>query len=147
MKTVMIIALGTLMIFGCSDRSEKLQINGTWRLITGTIVKQGDTTVTDYTKGQEFIKIINASHFAFMKHDLNKGQDSTAVYVAGGGTYDFDGSNYVEHLMFLNYREWEGNDFEFVMTMSGDTLIQTGREEIESLGVSQLNIEKYVKEK
>jgi hypothetical protein len=50
-------------------------------------VEKNDTTVTDYSKGKSFIKIINKTHFAFIGHDLNKGKDSTVFFSSGGGTY------------------------------------------------------------
>src|SRR4051812_42965863 len=45
-------------------------IEGTWKLMTGTLIEKADTTVTDYTHDKEFIKIINPTHFAFLLHDL-----------------------------------------------------------------------------
>ena len=56
-----------------------IPIVGTWKLLTGTLIEKGDSVVTDYTKGKEFIKIINDDHFAFLSHDLNKGKDSDAL--------------------------------------------------------------------
>lgn len=120
-------------------------ITGTWKLITATLIEKGDTTVTDYTKGISFIKIINDTHFAFLQHDLNKGKDSTAVFVSGGGHYSLIDSMYTEHLEYCSAREWEGNDFEFTISMKGDTLIQSGVEKVEAAGVNRLNTEKYIK--
>jgi Lipocalin-like domain len=118
-------------------------IEGTWQLISGTIVENGDTTVTDYTRDQRMIKIINATHFSFLNHDLSKGKDSSAVFAAGGGRYTLSGDQYTEHLEYCSYREWEGNTFPFTLTIQGDTLTQRGVEKIENLGVERLNIEKY----
>ncbi|UXP33948.1 hypothetical protein N6H18_08320 [Reichenbachiella agarivorans] len=121
-------------------------LTGTWVLQSGMVVRGNDTTFTDYTQDLRFIKIINATHFAFLKHDLNGGKDSTtATYVAGGGTYQLIDDQYTEHLEFLNYREWEGNDFEFTVSFVGDTMVQQGIEKIESLGIEQFNIEKYIR--
>lgn len=122
-------------------------IAGTWKLLTGTLIEKGDTTVTDYTKNQSFIKIINDTHFAFLQHDLNKGKDSASVFVAGGGRYSFADSTYTEHLEYCSAREWEGNDFTFTITIKGDTLIQQGVEKVESAGVNRVNMEKYIKVK
>ena len=118
-------------------------IEGTWQLISGTIIENGDTTVTDYTRDQRMIKIINATHFSFLNHDLSKGKDSSAVFAAGGGRYTLSGDQYTEHLEYCSYREWEGNTFPFTLTIQGDTLTQRGVEKIENLGVERLNIEKY----
>ena len=128
--------------------SSRLPIEGTWKLLSGTLIEKGDTTVTDYTKKLSFIKIINASHFSFLNHDLDKGKDSaTAAFVAGGGRYTLKDSVYTEHLEYCNDRQWEGNDFAFTISIKNDTLIQTGIEKVESAGVNRLNIEKYVRMK
>lgn len=117
---------------------------GTWRLLTGTLIEKGDTTVTDYTKNRSFIKIINNTHFAFLLHDLTKGKDS-AVYSSGGGRYSMTDRSYVEHLEYCTDRNWEGHDFTFTVAMTDDTLTQTGVEKIEKEGINRLNIERYVR--
>ncbi|MEJ0032869.1 MAG: hypothetical protein WDO15_21995 [Bacteroidota bacterium] len=116
-------------------------ITGTWKLLSGTLIEKGDTTITDYTKGQSFIKIINNTHFAFLLH----GTDTVSVYSSGGGKYTLAGDNYTEHLEYCSDRQWEGHDFSFKITVRNDTLIQQGIEEVASAGVSRMNIEKYVK--
>ena len=126
-------------------KSTPLAITGTWKLITGTVVEKGNTVVTDYTKKISFIKIINDTHFAFLQHDLNKGKDSTAVFVAGGGTYSLSDSLYTEHLEYCSDRNWEGNDFSFTITLKNDTLIQSGVEKVASTGINRVNTEKYIR--
>jgi hypothetical protein len=120
---------------------------GTWKLLTGTIIENGDTTVTDYTKDVSFIKVINNTHFAFMQHDLSTASDSAAVFAAGGGRYSLTDSLYTEHLEYCSAREWEGHDFTFTVSIENDTLIQQGIEKVENAGVNRINIEKYVKVK
>lgn len=145
------LAIISILLTSCNtnQNTKTLQatipIQGTWKLLTGTLIEKGDTTVTDYTKTSEFIKIINDTHFAFLSHDLNK--DSVASFSAGGGHYTLKDSSYTEHLEYCNAREWEGNDFNFTVTINNDTLTQKGIEKIDSLGVNRLNIEKYVRVK
>jgi len=142
--------LGTLF-FSCNDTSSPAgqtanSIVGTWELLSGTTIVKDDTTLTDYTKGQQMIKIINASHFAFFRHDLNKGKDSVkAIYSSGGGRYTLSGDQYTEHLDYCDAREWEGHVFNFKVTIKNDTLIQQGVEKIEALGIDRLILEKYVR--
>jgi hypothetical protein len=93
------------------------------------------------------IKVINATHFAFLNHDLKNGKDSTASFSAGGGVYLLEGDQYTEYLEYCNERAWEGHTFQFTVTVKGDTLLQQGIEKIENLGVERLNIERYVKVK
>lgn len=142
------ILLIILSITSCGTMEEndrRLPIAGTWRLVSGTLIEKGDTAITHYTKDKSFIKIINDTHFAFLLHDLNKGQDSTAAFTAGGGTYTLKDSAYTEHLEYCSAREWENNDFSFTLTLRNDTLIQRGVEKIEAEGIDRLNIEKYVR--
>lgn len=147
---LMIIAAGIMI--SCAVKTKKqdtaekhLPITGTWKLISGTLIEKGDTTVTWYTKNISFIKIINDTHFAFLSHDLNKGKDSSAMYSSGGGSYSLENNNYTEHLEYCSDRQWEGNDFSFTISIHNDTLIQKGIEKVADAGVDRLNIEKYVR--
>lgn len=132
----------------CNMQKPPLPINGTWQLLSGTVIENNDTTVTDYTQGKQFIKIINNTHFAFLGHDLNKGKDSTtAFYSSGGGTYTLHDSVYTEHLEYCSDRAWEQNDFQFTVSIHYDTLTQHGVEKVEATGVNRLNTEKYLRVK
>ncbi len=143
-----------LLLTSCGGKTQPettaqtaLPIVGTWRLLSGTTVEKGDTTVTDYTKNVSFIKIINDTHFAFLKHDLTKGKGPSAAYDAGGGSYTLDDSLYTEHLEYYTDRQWEGHDFTFTVTIDNDTLVQQGVEKIPGAGIDRLNIERYVRVK
>ena len=145
------IVLSTIFI-SCNTTPENgtsiktiISLEGTWKLLSGTTIEKGNSTVTDYTKDKEFIKILNNTHFAFLSHDLNKGKDSAAVFSSGGGSYSLADSVYTEHLQYCSDRQWEGNSFEFTVTISGDTLTQKGIEKIENIGVNRINIEKYLR--
>jgi hypothetical protein len=113
-------------------------------LLTGNLIEKGDTTVTDYTTHLSFIKIINDSHFAFLQHDTRK---DSINFSAGGGRYELNGDKYTEHLEYCSAKEWEGHEFNFTVTIKGDTLVQQGIEKIEAQGVDRLNIEKYIRYK
>jgi hypothetical protein len=126
-------------------KSNKISIEGTWKLLTGTLIENGDTTVTDYIRGKEFVKIINDNYFAFLSHDLSKGKNADSLFSAGGGPYALNDSSYTEHLAYCSDRQWEGNDFTFIVSINNDTLIQKGVERIDSLGVNRMNIERYVR--
>ena len=153
MKISLAYTLITAVLISCSAPTEKGQsaktitpLEGTWRLLSGTTIEKGDSTITNYTKGKAFIKIINDTHFAFLSHDLNKGKDSaTAAFSSGGGSYSLADSIYTEHLEYCSDRQWEGNSFEFTVSITGDTLTQKGIEKIENIGVNRINIEKYIR--
>jgi hypothetical protein len=150
MKLRLIVLIFFFGILACVDKknnilvqSSSIPLQGTWQLISGTLIEKGDTSITDYTKNVSFIKIINASHFAFLQHDLKKGKDSAAVYSSGGGSYSLVDSLYTEHLEYCSDRVWEGNDFKFTIEVKNDTFIQRGIEIVESAGINRINIEKY----
>ena len=150
MKRYLFILLSGCTMLSCQQNeaanADRIQLDGTWQLISGTFIENGDTTETDYTRDIQMIKIINDSHFAFLNHDLNKGKDSLAAqFVAGGGRYELNGDQYTEHLEYCSDRQWEGNDFVFTVTIKNDTLTQRGIEKVEGTTIDRLNIEKYVR--
>src|SRR5258708_16258616 len=82
MKTILALVVAAITLISCGNNTNKtepkeqiLPIAGTWQLISGTLIKKKDTVVTDYTKDQKAIKIINDNHFYFLIHNLTKGQD------------------------------------------------------------------------
>jgi hypothetical protein len=154
MKSTLACLLFLSLLSSCNPSTDQkgatgnsADVEGTWQLISGTLVEKGDTTVTDYTVNRRMIKILNKTHFSFLNHDLQQGKDSTASFIAGGGTYTLNGDQYTEYLEYCSERGWEGNTFAFTVKIQGDTLIQQGTEKIENLGVERLNIERYKKVK
>lgn len=146
MKHKIVLAVISLLLISCQSKNEvNLPIQGTWKLFSAILIEKGDTSITDYSKKVSFIKIINESHFAFLNHDLNHGKDSTASYSSGGGKYEIKGNKYIEHLEYCTDRAWEEHDFEFILEIKNDTLIQTGFEKVVEKGIDRLNIEKYVR--
>ncbi len=130
-----------------NNQEKSLPLAGTWQLLTGTTIEKGDTVVTEYSKNKSFIKLINATHFAFLLHDLSKGKGADSVFSSGGGRYSLVDSSYTERLQYCSDRAWEGTDFHFTITIQNDTLIQRGVENVEQAGVHRINIEKYVRVK
>src|ERR1700759_3858915 len=122
-----------------------VSISGTWRLVSGTTITRGVSSFTDYTKGSSMIKIINDTHFAFLKHDLDAPKDSTNHFDAGGGSYTLTGNEYTEHLDYYGDRNWEGKSFHFTVSISNDTLIQQGMEKVEKENIDREIIERYVR--
>ena len=140
----------TIFLTGCDVRKkvevtgDGLPLQGTWELLSETKIEQNDTIFTPAADDQRMIKIINESHFSFLRHDLKQGKDTTnAQFVAGGGSYTLKGNEYTERLEFCNFREWENHTFTFNVEIRNDTLIQHGREKIEGLDIDRIIIEKY----
>jgi hypothetical protein len=145
-QPIVVTTLLLILFSSCQPKTRQPtnDLVGTWKLISGTLIEHGDTTITNYTE-RPFIKIINDSHFAFLNHDVNKGKLADSLFVAGGGRYELRGDQYTEHLEYCSDREWERNDFSFTVKIQNDTLIQTGVEKVDAKQVNRLNIEKYVR--
>jgi len=144
--TILRLLLPFCLLVSCKSQPEPgLRLNGTWRLVSGTTITKGVATVTDYTKESNMIKIINDSHFAFLKHDINPPKDSTNHFDAGGGSYTLTGDQYTEHLDYYSDRNWEGKTFPFTVSISNDTLIQRGMEKVEKENIDREIIERYVR--
>ena len=119
---------------------------GTWELISATTTEK-DSTFSTFDPNHNMIKLINATHFAFLNHALQTGKDakdsSANSFTAGGGTYTLVDSIYTESLDYFIDKKWENNKFQFVVTIKEDTLIQKGVEKVEKLGIDHVIIEKY----
>lgn len=92
---------------------------GTWELVSHDYAGQS-APVT-----QREIKILAPGHFMWVIYD--KGTMKTVG--AGTGTWTLTGNNYAEHVDFADVAGGEGingADFKFTLTVSGDTLTQTG---------------------
>lgn len=123
-----------------SNNSEKNDIKGSWKLVYADI-KENDSLQIKDLKKTDFIKIINEDHFAFFNQERGSGDN----FLAGGGSYTFNGSDYIETLTFINAPSYRGHVFKFKVEIKGDSLIQQGREKIEDAGVDRYILEKYIR--
>ena len=141
-----VFALAIFFAAACTVKTEiENPVIGTWQLLTHTEITKGVSVVTDYTGDNKMIKIINATHFAFLNHTINTKKDSSNNFDAGGGVYTLAGDKYTEHLDFYKDKNWEGKSFDFTITFSGDTLIQKGLEKVDKENINRIIIEKYLK--
>ncbi|WP_158990994.1 hypothetical protein [Mucilaginibacter sp. L196] len=144
---IAVLATGLLLSFTLVKTRQRstTNLNGTWVLISGTTITKEVSTITNYTQGQQMIKIINDTHFAFLKHDINSKKDSTNHFDAGGGRYTLKGDQYTEYLDFYADKNWENKAFNFTVQIKGDTLIQKGAEKVENENIDRVIIEKYIR--
>lgn len=118
----------------------KSPIAGTWQLVYADIKKNDSTTVKDMSQAK-FIKIINETHFAF----FNQSQDTEESFYGGAGTYTLDGNQYVETLDYIRNVNLRKHEFEFTVKLKGDSLIQTGLEDVPAAGLKRYITEKYIR--
>lgn len=131
-----------LTLWSCNRNNSEPVIVGTWELVSAKTITK-DSVFSSVHPNERMIKIFNQTHFSFLRHDIHKGKDSLAVFVAGGGKYTLKDTNYTEYLEYLNYRDWEGKVFNFTATVKKDTLVIEGVEKIDELGVNHKIIEVY----
>ncbi len=140
---LLVLVAATFMLSSCAEKQTSTPLIGTWELVSATSTEK-DSTKSTFDPTHKMIKIINATHFAFLNHDISAGKDtSTTRFSAGGGPYTLVDSVYTEHLDYFTDKAWENNKFEFVVSISGDTLIQKGVEKVDKLGIDHIIIEKY----
>lgn len=136
-----------LFAFCACEKQTSPSLEGTWELVSATSTEK-DSTFSTFNSKVKMIKIINASHFAFLSHDITGAKDSTrATYTAGAGTYTLKDSIYTENLEYFIDPQWENHKFEFVVKIQNDTLVQKGVEKLEKLGIDRIIVEKYVRVK
>ncbi len=134
-----------VVVGGCSaDRTSVPSHVGTWRLVKKTTTI-GDSVVIEDLSRQKSIKLLNETHFAFFTHELDSANRDKVPFVSGGGTYKLNAKVYNEFLEYCNYREWENHGFTFNLEVKGDSLIQSGEEEIKDLKIKQVIVEKYIR--
>src|SRR3569833_226790 len=154
MKFLHFIALGALALAACKQStatttavSLEAPLNGTWRLLNSKSIVKKDTTDTSPKKGIETLKIYNDTYFTFFTHNTDKSVPAT--YDSGAGTYALKGEDYTEHLKYCSEREWENHDFNFKMSIKGDTMQQRGVEKVDSgsVHIDHILIETYTRVK
>ena len=143
MIKINLFALIALLAAGCGKESKPDSLVGTWELIAATSTEKGKTTST-FDPKRKMIKILNPTHFAFLNHSINTASDSTTTpFSAGGGRYTLAGNAYTEYLDYFTVKQWEGNKFDFTVTLVKDTLIQRGVEKVEKLAIDHILVETY----
>lgn len=149
MKITIILLISLTLFISCSQErkterpgqeTQHNSIEGSWKLVYAHIKEQDSIQIKDLEK-TAFIKIINKSHFAF----FDQGKDGDDTFTAGGGTYTYDGENYIETLDYINAAAYRGHVFPFKAAIKGDSLIQQGHEKIEEAGLDRYILEKYIR--
>lgn len=120
--------------------TSRLSVEGTWKLIYGEIKEKDSVEVKDLSN-TDFIKIINKDHFAF----FNQNKETSEGFYGGGGSYRLEGDTYTEKLEYVAVDAVRNHEFPFKVKIVGDTLIQSGREEVKEAGIQRDIIEKYIR--
>lgn len=138
MKIRFVFTLLVLAFISCKEQPNKLV--GTWKMVYAETF-ENDSIKIKNLENTAFIKIINETHFAF----FNQQNDSNKNFYGGSGTYELNGQNYIETLSFTAVEAIKNHKFPFKVFIKGDSLIQTGLEEIKEAGINRMITEKYVR--
>jgi hypothetical protein len=114
-KAFIAVLVGIMLIAGCAaggrwgeGRGRNTSLVGTWERL--------DEQAPQY----RHVKMLTPTHFVWVSYDRSNG----VVVAMGGGTYDFDGRVYIEHLLFGNEAlpaGLVGEDQFFTAKIAGDT--------------------------
>ena len=100
----------------------KGNLEGTWELVS---FKHGDqTTFSDVPKGRRQIKLVTATHFAWLAYDVTTATTSSNA----GGTYSLQGNSYKEQVEFVSkdVQFLAGKEQPFQIKVEGDTWFVSG---------------------
>lgn len=140
LKTLVLLAL----IFALfSFKSDKTKLNGTWKLISQNLVRNGksNVTITDQVNG-EVLKTWSDKYFMFVGKSSNGFQ--TQHY--GGGTYELSGNIYTENIRYHYTQVFRGRTIQQYVELKGDTLYQIFPLDANGhYDKDNCNIEKYVR--
>jgi hypothetical protein len=115
MKTSVLLSMLLLFCAAVSFAQNKMQLVGTWKLISGKAT-MGDSTFNYDDKTSDAIKIVTPTHFAVFSQNIS----DTAFEHAGAGTVEMDDKNYTEHLMYGNDKNLTGKTAKFTYSLDGD---------------------------
>lgn len=147
--SVFIIAMVTIISCGEKESAkenkvaiaeDENKIMGSWLLVYGE-TRTADTVEVKELSNTEFIKILNKDHFAF----FNQNKNADEGFYGGGGTYTLKGNVYTERLDYIGVKELRGHEFTFDIEIKGDTLIQSGIEDVPEAGIKRHIVEKYIR--
>ena len=115
MKTSVLLSLLLLFCTVGSFAQNKMQLVGTWKLISGKVT-QGDSTLPYDNKTSDAIKIVTPTHFAVFSQNISDSSFQHAV----AGTIEMDDKNYTEHLMYSDAKAIIGKAAKFTYRLEGD---------------------------
>jgi len=127
-------------VMDIDSRDPQSKIVGTWQLLYAE-TKTNDTIEVKDLTNTTFIKILNDDHFAF----FNQRDRTSEGFYGGGGRYSLEGNVYKETLNYVAVEEVRGHEFTFNVEFKGDTLIQSGIEDVPDAGIKRFILEKYIK--
>ncbi|WP_372652390.1 hypothetical protein [Draconibacterium sp.] len=145
--TIKTLILSLLVLTLFSFKSEKTKLNGTWKLISQELVRNGQSQISilDQANGSQ-LKTWSDKYFMFVGASVHGSQK---MHNFGGGTYDLSGHLYTEEVLYHNVPSFLGRKVQQYLEIKGDTLYQvylfSPLDENGNYDKDNCNIEKYVR--
>jgi len=119
-------------------------LEGEWTLLSAELTADGKTN-SIFDTNRSFVKIFTKTHFAFFSRLPNREPFSTEVtdeerlagaksFDAGAGKYELAGTDYIEHIEYCSYPNYEGQSIAFKLSLVDGILTQEGIYPLERLG-------------
>ena len=115
MKTRVLLSMLLLLCTAISFAQNKVQLVGTWKLISGKITS-GDSTSTYGEKTDNAMKIVTPSHFAV----VSKNVSTDSLQHAVAGTVEMDDKNYTERIEYCSFQNMVGKTAKFTYRVESD---------------------------
>ncbi len=105
-----------------SFTGSKSKLNGTWKLISQELVRNGKSNVAIQDEANSgHLKTWSDEYFMFVGSVVNGNQIQHSF---GGGTYDLKGNVYTEEIQYHNLSAFRGRTVQQILEIKGDTLYQ-----------------------
>lgn len=141
LKTLILLAL-VFTLF--SFKSDKLKLNGTWKLVSQEYVRNGNhqMVIQDQLNGEQ-LKTWSDKYFMFVGKYVNGMQLQQSF---GGGTYNLSGNVYSEDIQYHSSASLRGRTMTLYLELKGDTLLQIFPTDANGYyDKDNCNIEKYIR--
>lgn len=124
MRQLFLCLLLSLFSVGVYSQNQQLNLQGAWKVLSGTQFKDGKQT-SAFLDGaiMDEVKIWSGNRVMFVSHFKKKDGESDAY---GSGTWKLSGTHYEESYTISSYKKrLENKTVRLKLEMKGDTLVQT----------------------
>ncbi|MGE0019521.1 MAG: hypothetical protein AB7S72_07635 [Draconibacterium sp.] len=118
LKTIILVFTA---IFLLGFKTEKTKLNGTFKILSEEIVRNGESTITINNDKNNGLKTWSDKYFMFVNSSTIGTQVSSSF---GGGTYELSGNAYTENIEHHVSPNFRGITLKLHLEIKGDTVIQ-----------------------
>jgi len=104
-----------------SFKTEKSKLNGTYKIVSEEIVRNGESTFNIKNDKNSGLKTWSDKYFMFVSNTVVGSQISNTF---GGGIYELSDNAYTENIQYHVAPNYRGITLKLYLEIKGDTLIQ-----------------------